>query len=105
MQEIIDLTKELICFKTTHDNPGEIKRCVGFVQSYCDRAGLKTQRFEHGGIPSLAVLPQNDCAPVLLMSHMDVVAAADSLFEPRIQEGCLFGRGGDNGSVWLAPLL
>ena len=107
MQEIIDLTKELIRFKTTHDNPGEIKRCVEFVQSYCHREGLQAQRFDYDGIPSLAVLPQNDFAPVLLMSHLDVVAAADELFEPRIERGRLYGRGSydDKYAVALSLVL
>ena len=39
------------------------------------------------------MLRPDGSAPVLLMSHIDVVDAPDALFEPRIENGKLFGRG------------
>jgi succinyl-diaminopimelate desuccinylase len=57
------------------------------------RHGVSYRRIEHNGIPTLLVLRPDGYAPVLLMSHIDVVDADDELFEPRVENGKLFGRG------------
>ena len=77
MIEIIDLTKDLVQFKTMHSKPDEILRCASFI------------------------------APLLLMSHIDVVDAPDELFRPVMQEGKLYGRGcfDDKYAVALSLVL
>jgi succinyl-diaminopimelate desuccinylase len=39
------------------------------------------------------VMPQNNFAPILLMSHIDVVDGPDDLFNPRVKDDALYGRG------------
>ncbi len=84
MQEIIELTKELIRFKTMHKNPEEIVRCAGFIENYFKDHNIVCRRVEHAGIPSIIVLPAGGTVPALLMSHIDVVDAPAELFEPVI---------------------
>jgi succinyl-diaminopimelate desuccinylase len=93
MTELIDLTKELIRFKSMHARPEEIQACMGFMESYLTRHGVSYRRIEQKGIPTLLVLRPDGTAPVLLMSHVDVVDAPDELFEPRVENGKLYGRG------------
>ncbi len=93
MQEIIELTKELIRFKTMHKNQEEILRCAGFIEAYFKKHDIVCKRVEHAGTPSIFVVPAGKTVPVLLMSHIDVVDAPDELFEPVEKEGKLYGRG------------
>jgi succinyl-diaminopimelate desuccinylase len=93
MHSVVDLTKDLIRFKSMHSRPDEIRNCMDFMESYLARHGVGYRRIEENGVPTLLVLRPDGTAPVLLMSHIDVVDAPDELFEPRVENGKLFGRG------------
>jgi succinyl-diaminopimelate desuccinylase len=93
MMGIIDLTRELIRFKTVHSRAGEIRQCAAYIEYYLKSLGVSCQRFEYGNAPALLALPHGEKTPVLLMSHLDVVDAPDRLFNPVIQDGKLYGRG------------
>ncbi len=93
MQDLLDLTKDLIRFKSMLSRPDEIKRCADFIERFLKDIGASCKRIECDGVPSIAALPRPDFAPVLLMSHIDVVDAPDELFEPAEKNGKLYGRG------------
>jgi succinyl-diaminopimelate desuccinylase len=93
MEEIIKLTQDLICFKTMHSQPAEIQRCVSFIEDYLKACGAGYQRLDHADFPSIIVMPQHNVAPILLMSHIDVVDGPDDLFQPQIKDNALYGRG------------
>jgi succinyl-diaminopimelate desuccinylase len=93
MKEIIDLTADLIRFRSTAERPEEIRGCIDFIAGYLDTHGIRHERFEHEGIPSIMAFPRDRNAEVLLMTHIDVVAGAEEQFEPREREGRLYGRG------------
>ena len=93
MEEIIKLTEDLIRFKTMHSQPAQIQRCASFIEDYLKTCGATYQRLDHADIPSIIVKPQNNVAPILLMSHIDVVDGPDDLFNPRVKGDALYGRG------------
>jgi succinyl-diaminopimelate desuccinylase len=93
MEEIITLTEDLIRFRTIHSQPDEIQRCISFIEDYLKTCGAGYQRLDHAGTPSIIVMPPNNVAPILLMSHIDVVDGPDALFQPRIKDKALYGRG------------
>lgn len=93
MQEVITLTEDLIRFKTMHSQPAEIARCAAFIENYLNAQGIAYTRIEHGGYPSILVLPDGADPKVLLMAHIDVVDGDDGLFAPVVRDGKLFGRG------------
>ncbi len=93
MDEIVTLTQELIRFKTMHSQPEEIQRCMAFIEDYLKQCGAHYRRLSFNKSPSVVVMPQHNFAPVILMSHIDVVDAPDALFEPRIKDSALYGRG------------
>jgi succinyl-diaminopimelate desuccinylase len=107
MEEIIRLTGDLIRFKTTHANPGEIHRCADHIQTYLEKSGISYRRLNRNNIPSIVVAPEHRSIPVLLMSHIDVVEGPDELFEPRVEAGNLYGRGSidDKYAVALSLVL
>ena len=93
MQDLVDLTKDLIRFKSMLSRPDEINRCVDFIERFLNDAGATCKRIECDGVLSIAALPDRDFAPVLLMSHIDVVDAPEELFDPVERDGKLYGRG------------
>jgi len=93
MIDVVELTQSLIRFKSTQSRPEEIRACVAFMEELLTRHGVGFRRFEQNGVPTLLVLRPDGTAPVLLMSHIDVVDAPDELFEPRVENGRLYGRG------------
>jgi len=93
MPDVVDLTQDLIRFKSMHSRPDEIRNCMAFMENFLTRHGLGYRRIEQNGVPTLLVLRPDGYAPVLLMSHIDVVDAPDELFEPRVENGRIFGRG------------
>jgi len=104
--EIIALTQDLIRIPSMHSHPEEIMRCADFVLHWCDRHNLAARKIERNGIPSVLVMPQKP-ARLLLMTHIDVVDAPRSMFQPRIEGDCLFGRGAidDKYAVALSLVL
>ena len=107
MIEIIDLTKDLVQFKTMHSKPDEIHRCASFIEQYLNSWDVTYRRLDYHNTPAILVLPQHGIAPLLLMSHIDVVDAPDELFRPVMQEGKLYGRGcfDDKYAVALSLVL
>ncbi len=107
MEEIVTLTQDLIRFKTTQSELDEIQRCISFIEAYLNKCGAKYRRLDYNRIPSIVVMPQNNFAPILLMSHIDVVDAPADLFIPRIKDNALYGRGSidDKYAVALSLVL
>jgi succinyl-diaminopimelate desuccinylase len=107
MEEIVQLTEDLVRFKTMHAKPEEIQACAGFIEDFLKEAGIRYRRVDHDGVPSIVAGPRDDYAPVLLMSHMDVVDAPDELFEPVVKDDKLYGRGSidDKYAVALSLVL
>lgn len=107
MRDIIDLTRKLISFPTMHKNPAEIRKCADFIEAYLTDCGAVVQRSEAAGIPSICCMPTGNCCRVLLMTHMDVVDGPAALFQPREENGKLYGRGAidDKYAVALSMVL
>ncbi len=93
MDEVIQLTQDLIRFKSMNSRPGEINRCADFIESYFKKHTIAYRRMDYNGTPSLLAIPDNNRIPVLLMSHIDVVDGPETVFNPYIKDGKLFGRG------------
>lgn len=107
MQDLLELTKDLIRFRSMLSRPDEINRCADFIERFLKDIGATCKRMECDGVPSIAALPRTDFAPILLMTHMDVVDAPDPLFEPVEKDGKLYGRGSidDKYAVALSMVL
>ena len=107
MKELIELTKSLIRFPSVHSRPDQIHACADYIEDYLKSSGIAFQRFNFNNTPSILVLPENRFAPVVLMSHFDVVDGPDHLFSPWEENGCLYGRGSidDKYAVALSLVL
>ncbi len=107
MEMLTDLLIRLVEIPSTHSRPKEIARCADFVIDWLESYGIECQKHVHDGVPTITALPANDSAPILLMSHLDVVEAPAALFTPRQHQGRLYGRGtiDDKYAVALSMLL
>lgn len=107
MEEIQRLLKDLIRFKTMHNHPEAMHRCMAFIVDYFNQFDIPTQLSVYGDSPSLLIMPDNYSVPILLMSHIDVVDAPEALFNPVVRDGKLYGRGSidDKYAVALSMVL
>ncbi len=107
-RQIVELTKDLIRIPSTHSRPEEIGRCADHIAAWLTRRDIEYQRIDIKGTPSILALPEKAKTRLLLMAHFDVVEAEDpSLFEPREENGRLYGRGAidDKYAVALSMVL
>jgi succinyl-diaminopimelate desuccinylase len=88
-----------------HSKPDEIKACAEFIEHMLTMWGISYTRIDRENIPSILALPETRFAPVLLMSHIDVVDAPDELFSPVEKEGKLYGRGSIDDKYAVAVSL
>lgn len=96
--EILELTKKLIKFKTTGDNLDEHRKIIDFVKE--ELKDFTIIEFEKNGILSLLIHNQvisfkiqNLKFKILLNGHLDVVHAEENQFTPVEKDGKLYGRG------------
>ncbi len=106
--ELIELTKKLIRIPSTSSRRDDIHQCADFISQWLKANNIDFDRHSINDVPSISVLPQPGNAPLLVMSHFDVVEVKNTeLFEPWIENGCLFGRGSidDKYAVALSLIL
>lgn len=107
LDEILALTMDLIRYRSTADRSDAIEACVDHVSAWLAERGVACERLAAQGAPSLLVAGPRRTAPMLLLSHLDVVDGPDALFEPRLEDGWLHGRGAvdDKYAVALSCVL
>ncbi len=106
-KSIREITEDLIRIRTTADRPAEIARAVQYVKDYfADVDSIVIREYESGGKPSLVISYTETLTPdVMLVGHLDVVPAADELFEPRIKGTRMYGRGACDMKSEIAIML
>jgi succinyl-diaminopimelate desuccinylase len=93
MEALIDLLGHLVEIPSTHSRPEAIDRCADYIVGWLEKRRIKCLKQVQDGVPTITALPVSDRTPILLMSHIDVVEAPPALFQPRFQDGKLYGRG------------
>ena len=97
-EDVINLTTELVSFKSVSGNDKELDKC--------DK--LHITRFDFKGVPSLFIATNKTTTPkVILNAHFDVVPADDEMFSARVERDMMFGRGviDDKGPLAVGMLL
>jgi succinyl-diaminopimelate desuccinylase len=95
--ELADITCRLVSFRTTEDRPEEIDKAYSYVKNYLKGRDLKVAEYESNGKKSMVMHGGREKNKkkfrIILLCHMDVVPAKDSLFVPRVERGRIYGRG------------
>jgi len=97
----IEIAKELIRIDTRNP-PGETSKAVDFLQSLF--SSYKTKVYEKDGKESLIVEISRGKKTLMLSSHLDTVPADDSLLNPVIVNGKLYGRGSCDAKGCIAAI-
>ena len=93
--EIQEILSSLIRFQTTADRPDQLQAIVDQVDAWFSAWPWHKERFLRNKKHSIYLNTRKGRhSQVLFVGHLDVVPAEDpSQFEPRIQDGRLYGRG------------
>lgn len=93
--DIIQTTQDLMRFRTETGNISEIKKCLEYCQNLFAGQAVKGGIFEYPTTSPVLFLANADTNDfdVLCLGHLDVVPASDDMFEPKIADGKLYGRG------------
>ncbi len=96
-QELIEKTKELIRIPSTGDNLPALRQAFEVIADMVtDCPGINIEYFERNGKPSLLAYrgrKRPDTFDIILNGHLDVVPGKPDLFQPRVKNGRLYGRG------------
>ncbi|MAG16162.1 hypothetical protein CMO88_03810 [Candidatus Woesearchaeota archaeon] len=106
MDELIKLISDLIRFKTTADNPVEIRKCADYIIKYLEDKEMIIKKHVKNEKVSIVVTFKDTKKPdIFLNAHFDVVPASTHLFEPKIENDNLYGRGSSDCKGQVAALM
>ncbi len=93
--DVISLAQNLMKFRTETGNCQEINKCMTFCRNLFKGSKAYVDIFSREGLAPVIFIRNQDVKDfdVLVLGHLDVVPAADKMFEPVIENGCLYGRG------------
>jgi succinyl-diaminopimelate desuccinylase len=104
--ELVRVTQDLIRFKTTKDNLGEMRRCITYIKNYYKGIPVIIEEHVSNGKPSLFITLRKTKKPAFLMNgHIDVIEADEEQFSPFVRDGKLFGRGAVDMKAGVAACM
>lgn len=105
-EELVDLTEDLVKFKTTKGREDEIDRCLEYIKDFFSSDEFIVKEYESGGKKSLMVSFDESMDPeILLHGHIDVVEAPEEMFKPEVRDGKIYGRGTGDMKAGVACLM
>jgi succinyl-diaminopimelate desuccinylase len=95
MMNLTEVIQQLIRFRTETGNAAEIDRCLDFMKGLFAQSSAEVEicRFKEASPVFFARNTAGEAFDVLVLGHIDVVPAADSMFEPIVKDGKMYGRG------------
>ena len=85
---------DLVTMSTVTSNKAENGRALRWVESQLTPLGLHFKHQAFDGHPTLVITTQETLTPELfLVAHIDVVPAPPALFQPRLEDNRMYGRG------------
>lgn len=93
--DVIKVAESLMRFRTETGNTQEINNCLNYCRQMFKSTGAVVEIFSKEGIAPVIFIANkktNDF-DALVLGHIDVVPAEDSMFKPEIKDGRLYGRG------------
>src|SRR5574344_1643048 len=92
--ELISTIQDLIKIRTETGNENEIKQACEYIKNKFDGTNAVAEIFQTTASPVVFVRnTQSFDLDVVILGHIDVVPATDSMFVPIIKDGKMFGRG------------
>jgi succinyl-diaminopimelate desuccinylase len=93
--KVIEVAQELMRFKTITGNMKEINQAMNYIKNMMTLLGAKVEIFAPENTAPVIFIRNTDSVnfDALILGHIDVVPADDSMFKPVVKDGKLFGRG------------
>ena len=106
MNEYLNLLENLIRCKAVSENIENVNRAIGTMRSFLESKGVfcKTEILDGREILYASAMPGKE-QDILLNSHLDVVPAPDSMFEPEIKDGNLIPASLEDSFWQMATIL
>jgi len=106
LNELVKLISDLVGFRTTSDNPEEVKKCADYILSYLRGRGIIIKKYiKNDKISIVALFLETKKPKIFLNAHFDVVPASSHSFAPKILGDRLYGRGSDDCKAQVAALM
>lgn len=100
------ITRELVKIQSTQHQPEQLEETIEYVEQFFQSEEYILQMFEKEGKKSLLVTFKQTMKPeILLHGHLDVVTAEENQFEPKKEQGKLYGRGTADMKSGVACLI
>jgi succinyl-diaminopimelate desuccinylase len=95
IMDLTDLISQMIRFRTETGNKAEIDKCLNFMADFLSDTGANVQicRYKDASPVFFAANTTDSDFDALVLGHIDVVPAKDSMFVPQIKDGKMYGRG------------
>lgn len=105
--KIEKIAQKLIQFKTTQERQDKMKACLDFCENYFEEEKKENRvfvrDFNNQGIMSKVISNvEGTDFDVILLGHIDTVDGDDFLFEGKIEDGKIFGRGSIDMKAFVA---
>jgi len=92
--DLITTIEDLIRFRTETGNAKEIAKAAQYIKDKFAGTSVLVDIFQRDASPVVFLRNDNTLDfDVLVLGHIDVVPAADDMFEPKSKDGKMFGRG------------
>lgn len=105
-REVVELTEKMVKHRSTESREDELESCRELIRDYFRETDLSVKEHESNGKKSLVVLNKKNHNPeIMLHGHFDVVDGEEELFEPRLEEDRLYGRGTADMKAGLACMM
>jgi len=108
LENLVELTRQLMLMRTTEFEPAERRRCIDFIRSHIDSLpGIEIREFERNHSVSLLANPIGHNTPDILMcGHIDVVAHPEgTAYRGRVVDGQIVGPGAGDMKGAVAIIL
>lgn len=104
--DLIQLTQDLVKFKTTQDNPDEVKKCMGYIKEYFKNDDVITKEYNNSGKRSLYIsFFDKKKSKLLLNGHIDVVPGDEEQYTSYVKDSRIYGRGAADMKAGVAAFL
>jgi succinyl-diaminopimelate desuccinylase len=108
--KLINLTEELVRFRSDKGNPDEIDKTLSFIRKYIlDDSGsdsIEFKEFIDNDVKTLYVFNNEAVGPeILLCGHIDVISADVKDFKPRHDDKYIYGRGSGDMKSGVAAII
>lgn len=92
---LMQTVEDLVRFKTITGNSIEIDKCLAYIKDSFKgtQAVVKVERFDDASPVIYIANNMDEQQNVLVLGHLDVVQATDEMFNPKIVDGKMYGRG------------